>query len=625
MRSYGAHSTLTSYLICVIAAIVTFDVVSVRAFAQITSDGTLPNNSRVTVQDKTRIIEEGTKVGENLFHSFEKFSVPTGIIADFNNPLDIENIITRVTGNEVSNINGLIRAKGAANLFLLNPKGIIFGRNASLNIGGSFIGSTASSINFADGTKLSANKESAPLLTVSVPVGLQFGANPGTIINQSQATDNKKQRVGLQVQPGKTLALVSGDITLNGGYLTAVGEKSAGGRIELGSVAGNSIVSLKPVSKGWALGYEGAQNFGDIKLERQAIVNASGNGSGDIQVQGRNVKLADGSQIRANTLSTRPGGNIVVNASEALEIIGTSPNGEQPSTLTTETVDDGKAGNLTVNTKRLLLKNGGLITTGSSLYADLPVNTCYPVCVSRKSGAAGNLTIRASESVSLIGETITKTGKDTFQSRVTTQTRGNGAAGNLTIRTGKLIIQDGGQISAGTTSRSKGAGGSLTITAADSIEVVGASVYDEEPSRITNQTAGTGNARTLTINTKKLSIRSGGQVGAPSVSRRGPDILSTGRGGNLNINADYIEVVGVYPSENPKIRNFYPSRLTTRTEGRGKAGDLTIKTISLIIKDGAQVSAGTAENSRGGGGKLTVNASDSIEVIGEDKFGSTLR
>jgi filamentous hemagglutinin family protein len=309
------------------------------AVAQITPDATLGNeSSQVTPSDDINgqpgtNIDGGAIRGGNLFHSFDEFSVPNGSAAYFNNSSEVQNIINRVTGGNVSNIDGLLKANGAANLFLINPNGIIFGANAKLDIGGSFVGSTASSVKFPDGTEFSATDTSSEsLLSVNIPVGLQFGSNPGLIQVQGNGRNpsrNSKtleiirtdRSPGLQVQKGQTLALVGGQIGIEGGNVTA-----EQGRIELGSVSESGNVQLNFTNPGWTLGYEGIKNFQNINLSQAASIDVSGNGAGNIQLQGQRISLNDGSVILANTTGDEPGGILAVKATEELEITGSVTN-----------------------------------------------------------------------------------------------------------------------------------------------------------------------------------------------------------------------------------------------------------------------------------------------------------
>ncbi|MDZ8052848.1 MAG: filamentous hemagglutinin N-terminal domain-containing protein [Aulosira sp. ZfuVER01] len=508
-------TSLNWFLSVAIASVTTFSVNS--AFAQITPDGTLPSNSIVTPQGNTNLIEGGTQAGGNLFHSFQEFSVATGSTAFFNNGADIQNIISRVTGSSVSSIDGLIKANGNANLFLINPQGIIFGQNARLDIGGSFIGSTASSLKFADNLEFNAtNPQSTTLLTISAPIGLQYETNPGKIQVQG---DSKGRRIAsspvidttnaLRVQPNQTLALVGGDISLEGASL-----KTAGGRIELGSVSGAGFVSLSPINKGFSLGYDAVQNFGNIQLFQKAIVDASGKGSGDIQVTGKRITLTQGSQIESSTLGAEAGGEMVVNALESIDIVASSDSGQDTGFFVIAYPGaTGKGGNLTINTRDLFVRNGALISSGTS-----------------GPGKGGDLLVNASNSVQLVGSLPNFRFYGLFASSAQGAT---GAAGDVTINTNNLLVKDGARISASTFGVGKG--GNVTVNA-NSVEVMGTTFDGQSSSGLFTRSLPnvTGDAGDLTINTNKLLVRDRGIVTVRSEGK--------GKAGNLNINASSVRL-----------------------------------------------------------------------------------
>ena len=418
--------------------------------AQITPDGTLPNNSVVHTENQVTEITGGTQAQGNLFHSFEQFSVSTGETAFFNQLSNIENIFTRVTGNQLSSIDGLIRANGGANLFFLNPNGIIFGPNAAVNIGGSFFASTADSIVFSDGTVFSATNPSInPLLTVSVPVGLQYGSNPGSITVQGNgnflslrspadpSVNRSRRPPGLQVNSGKTLALVGGEVTLDGGNLTA-----NDGNIQVGSVR-NGTVQLIPIGTGWELDYGQISAFGNINLINSASIEVSGNNGGQTKVQGNNILVSDGSAILADTLGDGNGGKLELIASEGITATGIAP---RLPFLTSISVNadktaTGQGGIVDITTGNLNVTNGAQISAGTF-----------------GSGNSGTLRVQA-QSINL--NSRNRFGPSGLFAPVAVGATGNG--GFIDINADTLSISEDAFILTGSFGR--GDGGNLTVEA----------------------------------------------------------------------------------------------------------------------------------------------------------------
>ncbi|NEP28824.1 MAG: filamentous hemagglutinin N-terminal domain-containing protein [Moorea sp. SIO3I6] len=190
--------------------------------AQLTPDSTLGNENSIVTPNQTirgavaDLIEGGAIRDSNLFHSFLEFNVGNGQRVYFDNPDGITNILTRVTGNNLSQILGTLGVNGSANLFLLNPNGINFGANASLDVAGSFVASTADSVVFDNGFNFSATDPNAPpLLTINIPTGLQYGSNPGSV-NVTGAT--------ISIETGQTMALLGGQVNLNGATVEVPGK-----------------------------------------------------------------------------------------------------------------------------------------------------------------------------------------------------------------------------------------------------------------------------------------------------------------------------------------------------------------------------------------------------------------
>ncbi|NMG19971.1 filamentous hemagglutinin N-terminal domain-containing protein [Brasilonema bromeliae] len=270
------------------------------AVAQIVPDKTLGTESSVVTPNvdikglPSDRIDGGAIRGANLFHSFQEFGIREGRGAYFSNPAGIENIFSRVTGNNSSNINGKLGVLGNANLFLLNPNGIIFGPNASLDIGGSFVGSTANSLNFGNGQQFSATNPTAPpLLTVTVPLGVQFNqAQPSAIVNS-----------------GNLLAGTGQNLTLLGGTVVSTGQLSApGGQVAVAAVPGGSVVKLSP--SGQLLNIDTSSSVVSVgsspltellrSVDEKSHPGLTVNSNGQVELTGSGLPVVDGDVVARN-------------------------------------------------------------------------------------------------------------------------------------------------------------------------------------------------------------------------------------------------------------------------------------------------------------------------------------
>ncbi|MBD2338360.1 filamentous hemagglutinin N-terminal domain-containing protein [Calothrix sp. FACHB-156] len=553
-----------------------------KGFAQIIPDNNLPSPSLTVTSGNVIEIQGGTQAGSNLFHSFEQFSVNTGNTAFFKNPLVINNIITRVTGSSISQIDGLIRTNGQANLFLINPNGIIFGTNASLNIGGSFLASTANSIKFSDGSIYSAvNPQQQTLLTINTPLGLQYGVNPGNItvqgpgnqlfVNEFFATSRENRPVGLEVKAGNTLALVGGDVYLAGGNLTA-----GQGRVEIGAVK-DSFVTINYNTSGLNLSYEGVNNFADINLNAAASIDVSGDGSGYVQVIGKNINLTDGSAILANTEHDLNGGSIKIKAADLLNVSGFNSDSGFSTIISTDVSPEarGSGGSIDIVAHKLTASDGGQISS-----------TTFGL------GTGGTVNIQA-EDIELAS------GADLGPSGIFASTdSGGGNAGKIAIATNNLLVTDGAQIST-TSWFGEGNAGEIQITAKKA-QFIG-TAFGQYPSGLLASTYSDGNGGNIFLNTDTLAVKDGAQIQNSA--------FATGSAGQLEITATNIELSGTYSG---KIASGLFSNVEQGATGNG--GLLKVKTENLSLFDGAAIVAKTAGS--GNAGKIEI-AAKTIEIRGE--------
>ncbi|MFN6481928.1 filamentous hemagglutinin N-terminal domain-containing protein [Nostoc sp. DedQUE02] len=629
---YGLHKCLqlgvTGLLGCLSVSLLTSKTQAQQS--NIVPDNTLGAESSQIIGNfqgqPIEVITGGAIRQINLFHSFGEFNVSADRGAYFFIPnADIQNVLARVTGGNRSEIlgklgtfqiiNGSI-AGSNANLFLINPNGIIFGQNASLDVQGSFMGTTANGVQFANQGVFSAtNPQTVPLLTIN-PSALLFNQiNQNGIINRSR-----------QIATPGSLYLIGGDITFDGGVAASLGN-----RLELGAVARIGNVELIGSGNQTQLAFPEGLSKADIALQNNAFVLTGGN---TITVNARDISLSGNSFIRSvlQTGEGQPGvaaGDIVVNASGNVTLdnsdisnqglqnsLGDTGNvaiNAQSISLTNQsqitTTGTRSRGNIILNAKdNLSLNNNSLISTfgifnpigksGDITIATRNINLSNESTISSANtgqGQGGKITLKAQEAISLMsGSNILSASVASGFGQVNNQ-----PSGDIEIKTRTLTL-DGDNTSINSSNSDEGRGGNIRIIADDSILLNGFAP-------ISSSSIGQGNSGNIELQTRSLTLTNGGNI-----------ITSTsggGNGGDLLVNAsDSVTLSGISTLINPQTgENIGGSSLSTSAFGAGNSGQLTIDTQRLSINDGGNITtSATGQTSKGG--NLTINAKDSVEL-----------
>jgi filamentous hemagglutinin family protein len=559
-----------------------------RVYAQIIPDNTLGSENSIVIPNVTIKNETGDRIdggairGANLFHSFQQFNVGDGQRVYFANPTGIENILSRVTGKDLSNILGTLGVNGNANLFLLNPNGIIFGENAKLDVGGSFVGSTASAIQFGDRGFFSAiDPEIPPLLTVNPSAFFFNQIQAGKIENKSTAPAGvdplEKPLSGLRVPDGRSLLLLGGDIAINGGVLNALG-----GRVELAGIADLGTVGLEFNGNDLSLNVPGDLAKANVSIANGEIDVRTADNGGSIAIDAKNFQVLPTSNLWAGireglgTINSQAGDISIAAESVSLSGVSTIVNSVRPNAI-------GNGGDINIQAGSLSL------TEGAEIIAN--INT---------QGNAGNINIQVRDRAVFDG-----TDSDGFPSGVLNVIRkeAKGNSGKIQLRAGSLSMTNGAVVQ--TKSEGEGNSGDITIDVRDDIflDAFGTKPRGSTGIFATSDTESFIQGGNINITAKSLFLENGGTVSATA--------FGNGNAGNVTIQVRNLASFDGFVSKN--IENS-ESGVFTGVAGVGQGGNIEISADSFSLTNGALLSAVTV--GEGNAGNIVLNVQKDINISG---------
>lgn len=590
-----------------LACLLPITAIQLASNAQVIPDATL--NSVVNQAGSINQITGGTARGSNLFHSFREFSLNNNEAATFIPGNNIANILSRVTGGNPSNLLGDLGVAGSANLFFLNPNGIIFGPNARLNINGSFLASTASSFTLNSGNTqldfLDVNSIPQSLTTIeSVDMTFSNGSEPISLINGGHTITEPSPFIphtqnttpGLTVPPGQTLALFGSGVDSNGGILSAPAGNLVVGSVQQGTVS---------IQQGSGLNFNVADNatLGRISLRTRTLLDASA--GGNINIYGSTIDLLDGTTVLVENLFDQSGGSIDVLTSDSLNIVGVSPLTFFRSSISGETIGTGLAPTINVQTQDLSILDGGIIGIRNFL-----------------AGRGGVINVNATESIRVFDSF---TPSPTLFSSIASITTSTGSSADINVTTKNLSLLNGGDI--GSSTFGPGRGGNVTVMASDSLSISGFTPMFLAPSTINAASFGLGDAGNVVVNTGVLNVSNSGNIGTTA--------LAQGNAGNVEVTASKSITITGFAGRDPVIpqspltpvESFIDSSASINPPLQaifnlppvpsGDSGQVTISTPSLFLKDGARISV--LNQGIGSDGNLIIK-SEKINLSNKSSF-----
>jgi filamentous hemagglutinin family protein len=509
----------------------------------------------------------GMQVGGNLFESFSQFNLLQGEVADFQGPSSVENILARVTGGRASSIDGTIESDiQGANLFLINPSGVMFGPDASLNVSGAFTVSTADYVKLADGGQFNASLGADDVLTAAAVSEFGFVSSTPAAISFGGSQLAVPTGMGLNVIAGNvTLDSATGDTTTPGAMLRA-----PSGNLTIFSVASDGALPFSLSATG--AGYSAASftTLGAVSLsDGSSIEIDSAQGGGQLVIRSGPLTVTRFSTISSINAGANAGGSIKLTAS-ALSV---TDGGE----IEAQAAGNGRAGNLEVDAASMDIDGSAVpdYFTGISGESESGAN-----------GNGSNMIVTVKGLLQVLGN-----------GEIAASTFSTGNGGNLTVNAGTMDI-DGAATSGdeatgiydqsdqGDAADGGGHGGTLKVNVGQLLKIQGGAQID-------TSTFTTGNAGDLTVKAGKLRI-----LGDPNNETYiGSQTDDGGNAGGVTVSAGNLVIDG-------KGCQTLTGILALTNEGNGDAGNISVNvtngTGGLLISTGGKIASATFDGGNGG-------------------------